>query len=59
VNGRFISYLKFYGLSYMIDERTLVGLIAEGDNVPYQEILDSINITKAPEKPTKYAPYIQ
>jgi hypothetical protein len=46
-------------LNYEIDEKTLVHVVAFGDGVPYQEILDTIAVTEAPLKPTKYAPYFR
>jgi hypothetical protein len=57
-DGNFIMRSKHFGLDYEIDEKTVVHVLAFGD-VPYQEILDTINVTEAPKKPTKYAPYVQ
>jgi hypothetical protein len=57
-DGNFIERLSHYGLNYEIDERTVVHVVAFGDNVPYQEILDTIAVTEAPTRPTKYAPYV-
>lgn len=45
-------------MDYQIDERTVVQVWAIGDNVPYQEVLDTIKVIEAPAKPTEYAPYI-
>ena len=56
--NNFILYLQHNSLNYEIDEKTVVHVLAFGDNVPYQEVLDTIEVTEAPTKPTKYAPYI-
>lgn len=56
--GKPRDWPKRYGLLYEIDEKTIVEVHAIGDNIPYQEILDTIEVTDAPIKPTKYAPYI-
>jgi hypothetical protein len=58
LNGDFIDYSACQELAYQIDERTIAGVRSIGDNVPYQEVLDSIEVIEAPKKPTKYAPYI-
>jgi len=58
VNGKFIPQLETHGFAYETDERTVVQVLASGDNVPYQEILNTIEVTDAPKKPAKYAPYI-
>jgi hypothetical protein len=55
-DGNSILRPKHYALNYEIDERTVVHVLAFGE-VPYQEILDTIEVTEAPTKPTKYAPY--
>ena len=54
------QFLETCTLMYQLDERTVVTVVAMGNkiNVPYQEILDTIKVTEAPTKPTKYAPYI-
>jgi len=54
------QYPASRALTYALDERTVVTVVAMGDkiNVPYQEILDTIEVTEASTKPTKYAPYI-
>ena len=58
VEGVYIENVESHTLVYEIDERTVVTVVTIGDNVPYQEILDTIEVTEAPTKPTKYAPYI-
>ena len=57
-DGRSIHAPEDRCIIYQIDERTVVQVFAIGDNIPYQEILDTIEVIEAPEKPTKYAPYI-
>lgn len=57
-DGRFVEYLQHNNLDYEIDEKTIVHVLSVGDNVPYQEILDTIEVTDAPKTPTKYAPYV-
>ena len=58
VSGKLIEQLETRYLAYEIDERTVVIVLAVGDNVPYQEILNTIEVTDAQKKPAKYAPYI-
>lgn len=58
MNGESISYFTARSLTYQIDERTVVGVTSIGENEVYQEILDTIEVTDAPIKPTQYAPYI-
>ena len=48
---------EHHALNYEIDENTMVHVIASGNYTPFQEILDTIEVTETP-KPTKYAPYI-
>jgi len=55
---KIIKRLQNLGTVYQIDERTAVNVFAVGVSVQYQEILDTIEVIDAPEKPTKYAPYI-
>jgi hypothetical protein len=54
------QFFETHTLMFQFDERTIVTVVTMGDkiNVPYQEILDTIKVTEAPTKPTKYAPYI-
>ena len=54
------KYPASHALTYALDDRTVVAVIAMGDDLdaPYQEILDTIEVIEAPTKPTKYAPYI-
>jgi len=54
----FVRILENLGTVYQIDERTVVQVFAVGVTVQYQEILDTIEVTDAPTKPTKYTPYI-
>jgi len=53
VNGTYITRPEQHGLAYENDERTVVQMLANGDDVPYQEILDTIEVTEVPTKPTK------
>jgi|GEM_PF-3494825 len=47
-----------HALAYQIDDRTVAEVLAFGTGAPYREILDTIQVSDAPKKPTKYAPYI-
>ena len=58
INGESIPRLEKHELAYQIDERTIVLVYVLGTGMPYQEIFDTIEVTEAPTKPTKYAPYI-
>jgi hypothetical protein len=55
--GELTDHSAFQSLAYEPDEWTVVGITAIGDNVPFQEILDTIKVTEAPTTPTKYPPY--
>jgi len=43
-DGTFVMYLQHNSLNYEPDEKTVVHIIAVGDNVPYQEVLESIKV---------------
>ncbi len=58
VDGNLRRWPNSNSLLYELNERTIVEVHAQGDDVPYQEVLDTIEVVEAITKPTKYAPYI-